>query len=735
MRDTPQLPPPPTLSSALLYQGLIASLSLGVWGVFEGKLWRHDLISVLDGLGLSAWLGLIMAGALSVARLVSARLPARLAWALYCLLGGAWAWSIAEGLDAFTRLDGPHGLLAFLTICSALVSGLVLAIAYGSLPHQARPGRLPRARRAVVTLSVLALLIAMGALMIDKRLFVGIYGPFHQGLRLSALLATLWAVSALSSSLPRRVPRALKRSLSLVVALFMATPLFTLSAHEDGRLYALQGSGWLQGALERVRALTDLDQDGHSGLFGGGDCAPFNSKIHPSARELPDNGVDDNCRAGDLTLKRATFKREEMPTEPPPQSLILITIDTLRPDHMSAFGYGKDTTPEIKAWSEGGVRFTRAYSASAWTSIAVSSMMRGLYPSSLHWTRVYETTKYRLVRLQETSNLPDGEQIRLSFTMPLDEDREPLAETLKARGLYTVAVVDDGYGEFLSPKMGLARGFDRYELVDQLPRFKRTDKGTIDLALKALAERPKGRPFFLWVHLFGPHDPNQKHRGLKSFGRGIKGKYDHEIAFTDQQVGRLLKALKVIRALEAKQGRGLTVALTSDHGELFQGRRRYHGVDLHEQSIRVPMIIEGEGFDAGTSSERPVSLVDLAPTLLTAVNAPPPHAQDGQDLRALLREERERILFAETWYIKSKGDLVRDYVAAFDGTWKATYRRDQQLMSVSRQAEMKRPAKNWGRKTSEARPVINALETYLEANSNDRGASDQRPPDEALKKK
>jgi len=716
----PRLPAP----SMMIYEGLLAALGLGIWGLIEAKLWRHELMSSLDALGLSLCLGALASIALSALRALSARLQARLSLTLYIGLGLAWGWSIASALGAPTRLEGDHGLLALLTILGALIGGASLGFA-----HQLRP----RERAGRVAVSCLALAATVTALYLDKRVLSGIYEPFHQGLRLCALLLGGLSVRPLSELISGG-PRALKTSLLSASALLIAAPLCTLKADEDGRVYALQASGWLRGALNRVRELSDFDGDGHSSLFAGGDCAPWNSEIHPSARELPDNGIDDNCRAGDLQVKRAEFVRAPMPTSAAPQSLVMITIDTLRPDHMSAFGYKRDTTPAIEAWAERATRFTRAYSASAWTSIAVSSLMRGLYPSSLKWTRVYETTRYRLVRLKETHHLPKGERVRLSFTMPLDDDRETLAETLKARGLYTLAVVDDGYGEFLSPKMGLGRGFDRFELVDKLPRRQRTDKGTIDLTLKALKERPKGEPFFLWVHLFGPHDPNQSHKQIKRFGKGIKGKYDHEIAFTDQQVGRLLKQLALVREAEAAQGRGLTIALTSDHGELFQGRRRYHGVDLHEQSIRVPLIIEGPGFKAGATSERPVSLVDLSPTLLNAVGAPAPHAQDGSDLSALLQEERERVLFAETWYIKGEGELVRDYAAAFNGTWKATYRRDHQLMTVNRQDEMKRPAKNWGRKEPEARTVVEALEGYLELNSNDRGATDERPPKTALKR-
>jgi arylsulfatase A-like enzyme len=212
-------------------------------------------------------------------------------------------------------------------------------------------------------------------------------------------------------------------------------------------------------------------------------------------------------------------------------------------------------------------------------------------------------------------------------------------------------------------------------------------------------------------------------------------KYDHELAFTDQQVGRLLDALDELSPSEREAGRGLTVALSSDHGELFMGKRRYHGVDLHEQSVRVPMIIVGEGWPAGVVSEQPVSLVDLTPTLLASVGAPPPHPLDGVDLKPIAKGEREleRLLFAETWYITARGEVVRDYAAAFDGEWKAIYQRDKQLMTVERQDELKRPAKNWGRKHTAAAHVVEGLERYLEASSNDRGA-EEAPPEEALKR-
>jgi arylsulfatase A-like enzyme len=579
----------------------------------------------------------------------------------------------------------------------------------------------------------------VGALAADKLLFVGLYPAFHAGLELGAALTLtaslllLRLVRPLSASL--WVSQALKVGTALAL-LLSAIPALTLSAKDDSRVYALEQSGWLSGALTRVRALTDWDSDGYSSWYGGGDCAPYDNAINPGAREVPNNGVDDNCRAGDLSLITQDFTRAPMPTTPAPQSVVLITVDTTRPDHLSAYGYERDTTPNIKAWAERGVRFDRAYSTSAWTSVAMSSLMRGLYPSHLQWTRVYETSKYRLVRLKETFNLQSGERVRLSFTLPLDDPREPLAATLKARGLHTMAVVDDGYGEFLSPKVGTGEGFDHFRLVDKLPRKRRNDEGAIDLALESLKARPEGEPFFLWVHLFGPHDPNHTHKGLKRFGRDLKAKYDHELLFMDQQVGRLLKKLDEIEEQEQEQGRGLTVALTSDHGELFMGRRRYHGVDLHEQSIRVPMIIVGEGWPSGVVSQAPVSLVDLSPTLLAAADAPAPHPLDGLNLKPLITEglNPQRLLFAETWYITPEGKIVRDYAAAFDGAWKAIYQRDKQLMTVERQDELKRPAKNWGRKEPQAGRVVEGLERYLEASSNDRGATEEQPPAEALRK-
>ncbi|MBM4293095.1 MAG: hypothetical protein FJ138_18145, partial [Deltaproteobacteria bacterium] len=605
------------------------------------------------------------------------------------------------------RLSGRHARLAWLTLLGLSALGVALGAALSAALRAA-----PSARGGRWALSCGA---AAAALMwADLRVLPGLYPPLHLALGRAALVAVALALLAPLA----RLARGARLALVAALAALALSPTLTLSGGDDHRLAALQAAPWLEGGLSWARAWTDWDGDGYSSWFAGGDCAPLDAAVSPGAREVPGNGVDDNCRAGDLTPAARPFTRAPAPRDPAPTSVVLVTIDTTRPDHLSVYGYERDTTPHLRAWAAGAAVFERAYSASAWTSIAVSSLMRGLYPSHLRWTRVYETSRYRLVRAAEAARLPRGEHLRLSFTMPLDEPREPLAETLKRRGLYTAAVVDDGYGEFLSPKMGLGRGFERFELVDRLPRAQRNDAGAVTRALEVLEARPRDRRFFLWLHLFGPHDPHTRHPDLDDFGGGVVGDYDHELAYADQQLGRLLSALEALRAEEP-----VLVAVTSDHGELLESPRRFHGVDLHEQSVRVPLLIRGEGWPAGRVAA-PVSLVDLAPTLLAATRTPPAHALDGVDLADLARGAAppRRALFAETWYIKTDGELIRDYAAAFDGEWKAVHRRDAQLTLLERQDDPARPARAWPRDTPGARFALDALEVYLEESSNDRGA-------------
>ncbi len=605
-----------------------------------------DAVAAAAGLGvtLGALLGLALDGLGAVGR----RLPWPATLVGWLALGaGAGHW-LAEGLGAWTRLDGPYRTLAILSLGLSYGGGAALgAVLWSQQPRRGAPA-LAMARPWLRWASVVALVAgAVVMTRVDRTRFVGIYPDAHVALQ----AVSLWALAAATRLLIGR-PRVARRGLALAAVVVLGLSVGTFAALHGGApvtLSALARRPLPDLALSTLRAWTDVDGDGVSSLLGGGDRAAFD----------PDIGAFEGTLEVDPTLGGTA----QAVAEPSPVSVVLITVDTLRPDRMGVYGHSRNTTPRIGAWAQRATRFDRAYTSGSWTSLAVSSLMRGVYPRRLQWTRLAETTRFRLVRADEMTQLAEGERLKLMFGLPLEDPRPTLAERLKARGMYTMGVADDGYSSFLSREMGAARGFTDFLSVDSLPAKERTDAGTTKLALQALQKRPKDTPFFLWVHYFGPHSPSERYVRSWAYGRGVAEEYDHEVRYNDAHVGRLLTMLERI----GKQT-PLAIVLTSDHGELFLDRRRLHGVGLQEQLVRVPMLIQAPGLPTGPSSQL-VSLVDLAPTILGLTRTPLDGVMDGEDLVGLLKAPPSpRVLLTETWRFNRHRKPVRDLVGAFDGT-------------------------------------------------------------------
>lgn len=595
-------------------------------------------LTALYALGLGAALGLVIGLVWTLLGAALARLPDRihrvaapLAHAALGLAGGLW---LADALGALARLGGPHHALALAALIGAPLAGLALALALAAL-HPAPAGPLARHPR----LTTAALLIGAAALTAaDRRLFVDLYPDAHAALRVAAILL---AAAALHRWRPARRPRLALALGTLALAALAFTALHRDADRPLGQLHAAPHAAL---ALDALRALTDLDRDGASHLLGGADTAPFDPAIITPAPPPPPDPYPSAL--------------PPLPTAPPTQSVVLITIDTLRPDRMSLYGHPRLTTPHLDAFAQNALRYDRAYTPGAWTSLAISSMLRGLPPRQIRWTRLAETNRFRLIRHWQTTPLEDGERLRLMFGLPLEDPRPPLPEQLARRGLHTIAVVDDGYSRFLSAEMGTDRGFADFRSVDTLPRPRRTDAGTTDLALAALADRPQGRPYFMWVHYFGPHDPSTRRRGAPWYGDGIADAYDHEIRYADLHLGRLLTHLDALPDPPA-------VVITSDHGEIIGDTRRLHGIELHPTVLHIPLVIRAPGLTPG-QTDRLASLVDLAPTILALTTTPAPAWMPGVDLTAPV-EPPARIITTDTWRYDRHGQPVYDQTATLDG--------------------------------------------------------------------
>jgi arylsulfatase A-like enzyme/Flp pilus assembly protein TadD len=337
---------------------------------------------------------------------------------------------------------------------------------------------------------------------------------------------------------------------------------------------------------------------------------------------------------GFLTLFCAQPEQRRANSSAPPQNLLLITVDTVRADHIGVYGNAAAETPVLDQLAKEGVRFDSAMSAVPLTLPSHATILSGLNPP------------HHGLRNNAAGRFPT--------------DRETLATLLSAAGRATGAFV----GSFvLDHRFGLARGFDAYD--DEIERDPAaTDSGNleaerpasavVDRALDWLEKsaNPKsGRPFFAWVHLYDAHAPYTPPEPFRT--RHARSLYDGEIAFVDSQIGRLLEFLNR-RGLS----RSTLVAVAADHGEgLGDHGESTHGVLLYEPTLRVPLILRAPGtLPAGTVIATPVSLADLAPTLLglLKVRSPGlPASADGRDLSASLGqgvEPAQTDLYAETEY-------------------------------------------------------------------------------------
>ncbi|HEV7519075.1 MAG TPA: sulfatase, partial [Thermoanaerobaculia bacterium] len=321
-----------------------------------------------------------------------------------------------------------------------------------------------------------------------------------------------------------------------------------------------------------------------------------------------------------------------------PANLLLVTLDTVRADHLGAYGDAAAETPSLDRLAREGIRFAAASSPVPLTLPAHSSLLSGL--------------------------LPPHHGLRNNGAGSFPADRPTLATRLSAAGYRTGAFV----GAFvLDHRFGLARGFDTYD--DEMERDPSGGRGldaerrgdqVVDRALAWLGKgdaaspaRPASRqPFFLWVHLYdahAPYDPPAPYRDRHP-GRP----YDGEIAFADAQLGRLLAELDRLRLTA-----GTVVAVAADHGEaLGEHGELTHGLLLYEPTLHVPLLLRGPGLAARVVAT-PVSLVDLGPTLAGLLGKPlaTPGGSggrlDGRDLAAALTRGEEpppADLYAETRY-------------------------------------------------------------------------------------
>ena len=361
------------------------------------------------------------------------------------------------------------------------------------------------------------------------------------------------------------------------------------------------------------------------------------------------------CPLGCLALAALLTGACSQPT--PPRSILLISLDTLRPDHLGAYGYERATSPRLDALAAEGVLFETAVSPAPWTLPSHASMLTGLYPSHHGLTEV-------------SASLPPS--------VPT------LALALRRAGFATAAVFNSQY---LTDGYGFHHGFDVHEYVREVVSARAPTRLVTDRAIHFLREHREERSF-LFLHYYDAHSDYRSYEEFeRRFARPYTGEidgttaqlrayregripiaaedaarlvdlYDAGIAQLDEEIGRLLDLL-----LSEGLAEDTLVVVTSDHGEEFlEHGGVLHGRTQFDEILRVPLLMRGPGLPAGLRLRQPVSLVDLLPTLLSLVGVPLGFEVDGVDLSELLRGgdlASPRVLFGEADHHREFHDVTR----------------------------------------------------------------------------
>ncbi len=349
-----------------------------------------------------------------------------------------------------------------------------------------------------------------------------------------------------------------------------------------------------------------------------------------------------------------------------PRNVLIITLDTTRSDHIGAYGYPLDITPNIDALAERGVLFENSYAPMPQTLPSHTTLMTGLAPR---------------------------QHGALANTFTVDDRLETLADMLGGRGFETAAFVSS---LALSHGTGILQGFESYDQprarfhVGLPAAAEREATEMADIAVEWAEKRSSDRPFFAWVHFFDPHfDHVAPRRYMREvYPLEVRDKvikpligdapvamprlikdwrgYAAELRYTDAQVGRMLAELEEAGALD-----NTVIVLSGDHGEgLAEHGIAAHGMAVWEELHKVPLlVVSPTGEHAGTRVSERVGLADVLPTILgmalgqeTDPSAGGNDVERGLDLWGLMESGRsvpERPMFLERPHFSEDGFMER----------------------------------------------------------------------------
>ncbi len=366
-----------------------------------------------------------------------------------------------------------------------------------------------------------------------------------------------------------------------------------------------------------MRNMFDNDKDGFPRKLCSADCDcdDKNPQINPTATEIPNNNIDEDCSGSDFKLvsKDIASLQSDVKntiTYPiefrPPMNIVLITIDTLRADRLHVYGHDRQTSPNLDAFAKENVMF---------------SQVRSQGPSTRHIFPVFLTGRYFPTILQDKGKK----------WWTLKNENVTFAEILKEKGYTNFAVLP--YFRF-KEQSGFHQGFDIWEpVLDEGidPTWSPTGHLVTERGIKHLTTLTELKsPWLLWLHYFDPHASYIKHEDQPSFGNARADLYDGEVFFVDKQVEKVFNSMK---------SKGLwnntAIIVTSDHGEGIGLETdhgfNYHGFSLYDSETRIPFLIRAPGIEPKIVNQS-VALIDLTPTLLELGGADIPSNMHGYSL-------------------------------------------------------------------------------------------------------
>ena len=304
--------------------------------------------------------------------------------------------------------------------------------------------------------------------------------------------------------------------------------------------------------------------------------------------------------------------------------VVVYLVDTLRPDRMSAYGAARDTTPAVRAFASESVVFRNAFTLSTWTRPAVATLLTSRLPSEVGAINRYG---------------------RLSESVPY------LPEIFQKHGWVTCAAVANGNVD--DPRLGFRRGFDRFDDVwGKTPEEKPSAVEVVEKARAFIAAQPSPR-FFLYVHVIDPHIPYRTPPEFQTAFEASAGptpreklllEYDREVRTSDEGFLHLADSLKA-----KGWWRDALVVFVSDHGEEFyEHGNLYHGATLYDEQTRVPLVVKFPGNEGrATTRPDPVSLADVAPTIVDAMGWEKEKGWIGESVRGRRFPENREIYATE----------------------------------------------------------------------------------------